>query len=173
MDFPGGSAGKESTCNAGDIGSVPGLERSPGEFHGLYTAWGRKESYTTEWLSLSLLLLILHYASCTIFSVVLIALLNKFTINSQISVKFLTDSSNKSGLMLWTSLFFSHWVIDLIHSYHLQDLKVRENWRDIQLNKHVFACYTVSSMSAPCTFSIIYSKVHSHNFLSLSQLAMM
>ena len=31
MGFPGGSAGKESTCNAGDLGSVPGLGRSPGE----------------------------------------------------------------------------------------------------------------------------------------------
>ena len=29
--FPGGSAGKESACNAGDLGSVPGLGRSPGE----------------------------------------------------------------------------------------------------------------------------------------------
>ena len=28
--FPGGSAGKESACNAGDLGSVPGLGRSPG-----------------------------------------------------------------------------------------------------------------------------------------------
>ena len=32
--FPGGSDGKESACNAGDPGSVPGLERSPGEGHG-------------------------------------------------------------------------------------------------------------------------------------------
>ena len=30
MDFPGGSAAKESTCNAGDLGSIPGLGRSPG-----------------------------------------------------------------------------------------------------------------------------------------------
>ena len=29
--FPGGSAGKESTCNARDLGSIPGLGRSPGE----------------------------------------------------------------------------------------------------------------------------------------------
>ena len=28
--FPGGSGGKESTCNVGDLGSVPGLERFPG-----------------------------------------------------------------------------------------------------------------------------------------------
>ena len=34
MGFPGGSAGKESTCNAGDLGSVPGLGRSPGEGKG-------------------------------------------------------------------------------------------------------------------------------------------
>ena len=29
--FPGGSAGKESTCNAGDLGLITGLRRSPGE----------------------------------------------------------------------------------------------------------------------------------------------
>ena len=29
--FLGGSAGKESACNAGDLGSIPGLGRSPGE----------------------------------------------------------------------------------------------------------------------------------------------
>jgi len=33
VDFPCGSAGKESTCNAGDLGSIPGLGRSPGEGH--------------------------------------------------------------------------------------------------------------------------------------------
>ena len=32
--FPGSSAGKESTCNAGDLGLIPGLERSPGEGNG-------------------------------------------------------------------------------------------------------------------------------------------
>ena len=31
MGFPGGSDSKESACNAGDLGSIPGLERSPGE----------------------------------------------------------------------------------------------------------------------------------------------
>ena len=65
--FPCGSTGKESACNAGDLGSVPGLGRFPwgrerlptpvfwpGEFHGLYSPWGRKESDTTERPSLSL-----------------------------------------------------------------------------------------------------------------------
>ena len=31
MYFPGSSAGKESACNAGDPGLIPGLGRSPGE----------------------------------------------------------------------------------------------------------------------------------------------
>ena len=61
MGFPGGSDGKESACNAGDLGSISGLGRSsgekerlptpifwPGEFHGLYSPWGRKEWDTTE-----------------------------------------------------------------------------------------------------------------------------
>ena len=64
LGFPGDSVGKESTCKAGDLGSIPGLGRSPGEgnclptpvfwpgdFHGLYSPWGRKESDTTEWVS--------------------------------------------------------------------------------------------------------------------------
>ena len=58
-------AGKESTCNVGDLGSIPGLGRFPwrrerlptpvfwpGEFHGLYSPLGREESDTTERLSL-------------------------------------------------------------------------------------------------------------------------
>ena len=63
--FPCGSAGKESACNAGDLGSIPGfypwvgkilrrMERLtnplfwPGQFHGIYSPWGRKESDRTE-----------------------------------------------------------------------------------------------------------------------------
>ena len=57
MGFPCGSAGKESACHVGDLGSIPGLGRSPGEgngyptpvfwpgeCHGLYIPWGHKES---------------------------------------------------------------------------------------------------------------------------------
>ena len=33
-DFPGGSDGKASAFNAGDLGSIPGLGRSPGEGNG-------------------------------------------------------------------------------------------------------------------------------------------
>ena len=34
MGFPCASAGKESTCNKGDLGSIPGVGRSPGEGNG-------------------------------------------------------------------------------------------------------------------------------------------
>ena len=34
LGFPCGSAGKESACRVGDLGSIPGLGRSPGEGKG-------------------------------------------------------------------------------------------------------------------------------------------
>jgi len=34
MGFPGGSDGKVFACNVGDLGSIPGLGRSPGEGNG-------------------------------------------------------------------------------------------------------------------------------------------
>ena len=42
MGFPGGSDGKESACNAGYSGLIPGLGRSPGEVKGnplQYSCW--------------------------------------------------------------------------------------------------------------------------------------
>ena len=41
MGIPDGSVGKESTCNAGGPGSIPGLGRSPGEGMGypLQASW--------------------------------------------------------------------------------------------------------------------------------------
>ena len=53
--FPCGSAGKESTCNAGDLGLVPGLRRYPGEGKGYPVQYsGLEDSMdTTERLSLS------------------------------------------------------------------------------------------------------------------------
>ena len=62
--LPCSSAGKESACNAGDQGSIPGSGRFPGEGHGnslqysclenpTYSPWGLYDSDTTEQLSLS------------------------------------------------------------------------------------------------------------------------
>ena len=67
--FHGGSDGKESTCNTGNLGLIPALGRSPGGGHGNplqysclknpheqrslvgYSPWSRKESDMTERLS--------------------------------------------------------------------------------------------------------------------------
>ena len=69
MGFPGNSDGKESIhlqCGRPGfhpwVGKIPWRRKErlptpvfwPGEFHGLYSQWSRKESDTTEWLSLSL-----------------------------------------------------------------------------------------------------------------------
>ena len=75
MGFPSGSDGKESACNAGDWGLIPGWGRSSGEGNGDplqvflsgeshgqrilagYSPWGHKESDTTKQLTLSMTLL--------------------------------------------------------------------------------------------------------------------
>ena len=46
MGFPCGLAGKESTCNAGDLGSIPGLGRSPGEEKGYLLQYSGLENST-------------------------------------------------------------------------------------------------------------------------------
>ena len=53
LDFPGGSDGKESACNEGDLGLIPGLGRSPGEgkgyplqYSGLENSMGVTKSQT-------------------------------------------------------------------------------------------------------------------------------
>ena len=42
--FPYNSIGKESACNAGDLGSIPGLGRSPGEGNGSPLQYSRLEN---------------------------------------------------------------------------------------------------------------------------------
>ena len=42
--FPGGSAGKESAWNAGGLGSIPGLGRSPGEGNGYPLQYSGQEN---------------------------------------------------------------------------------------------------------------------------------
>ena len=46
LGFPCGSAGKESACNAGDLGSIPGLGRSPGEGKGYPLQYSGLENST-------------------------------------------------------------------------------------------------------------------------------
>ena len=45
LGFPGGSAGKESTCNVGDLGLIPEFGRSPGEGHGYLLQYSGLENF--------------------------------------------------------------------------------------------------------------------------------
>ena len=59
--FPGGSAGTESACNVGDLGSIPGLGRSAGEGNGYLLQYSGQENsmdcmvhgVTKSWTGLS------------------------------------------------------------------------------------------------------------------------
>ena len=61
LGFPCDSAGKKSTCNAGDLGSIPGLGRSPGEENGYPLQYSGLENsmdcivhgVTKSWIQLS------------------------------------------------------------------------------------------------------------------------
>ena len=50
LDFPGGSSGKESACNTGDLGLIPGLGRSPGEGKGYPLQCSSLENSMESWM---------------------------------------------------------------------------------------------------------------------------
>ena len=71
--FPCGSAGKESACNVGDLGLIPGLGRSPGEGKGYPLQYSGLENFmdnivhgiSKSWTRLS----DFHFTSgCLVFS---------------------------------------------------------------------------------------------------------
>ena len=51
LDFPGGSDGKESAGNAGDLGSILGLGRSPGEVKGYPLQYSGLENSMVHWVT--------------------------------------------------------------------------------------------------------------------------
>ena len=98
LGFPCGSTGKESACNAGDLGSIPGLGRSPGEgkgyplqYSGLessmdYTVHGVPKSQT----QLSNFHIVLFYSNTSLLHVVL------------------EHSNNKADIVTYWRLVFKH-----------------------------------------------------------------
>ena len=74
MGFPSGSDGKESACNAGDLGLIPGSGRSPGEGNGYPLQYSYLENFmdrgawwaavygvTKSWTRLSDVTLTFHF----------------------------------------------------------------------------------------------------------------
>ena len=138
--FPDGSDHKESTCNAGHLGSIPGLGRSPGEGHGKplqysclknphgqrsltgYSPWGCKESDITEWLSTAAHMLRKFFFSVSwsqIFSQFIICLLLLFFYRSFL---FLCG---------WIYQSFILWILDsmlnLEDCFHQRTFKLLHN----------------------------------------------
>ena len=112
VGFPGGSAGKESTCSAGDLSSIPGSGRSPGGGHGNplhyscldnphgqrslagFSPWGHKESDTTERLNRTWHMWVLIALHC-------VCVLMKICYNILLSGKFKCKSSTHNLNMFW------------------------------------------------------------------------
>ena len=120
-----GSAGIESTCNMGDpgfdpwVGKIPWRRERlptpvfwPGEFHGLYSPWGPKESDTTERFSLHFTFTIKSLCYCCYC---LVAKLCPTLCHPM-------DCSTPGFPVLYYLLEFAqilvHWVGDAIHPSH-------------------------------------------------------
>ena len=70
--FPGDSDGEESACKAGDLSSIPGLERSPGEGTGYplqYSGLGNSMDYVVHGVAKSLTRLSDFHLLCKNFQV--------------------------------------------------------------------------------------------------------
>ena len=133
VDFPGGSEVKASAHNAGDLGSIPGLGRSPGEGNGNplqyscllipwtenlvgYSLWGRRVGH--DWAtSLSVDRLEMLSLKTSVFSVTFIKLVTFNNPDFFLSTKF--------DYILWK--FFKIFIV-FSFLYNLRLLKLKTSW---------------------------------------------
>ena len=106
MGFPCGSAGKEPTCNAGDLGSTRGLGRSPGEVkgyllhysglensmdcivHGVTKSWTQLSNFhlltcLSAYLMLLIFLLEILIPACTAYNPEFLMMYSAYKLNKQ------------------------------------------------------------------------------------------
>ena len=121
LGFPCGSAGKESSCNAGGLGSIPGLGLSLGEgkvyplqYSGLENSMDcHKKSDITEWLSVSLI---------TFFSVLSIHL-------NEVKLYFCSSKWSSISHFIWFNLMIkSGGIIRFSFKFLTQILCSSENF---------------------------------------------
>ena len=118
IGFPRGSAGKESACNAGDLGSIPGLGRSPGEGKGYplqFSGLENKELDMVEWLSFPL------SEKCFMYTFYLIWLLKNYAHKDQNSIKLilLTAISRILKIAFFIEIQLIIFVSDVSHNYNM------------------------------------------------------
>ena len=108
--FPGGSAGKESSCIRGDLGSIPGLGRSPGERKGYplqYSGRGNSRNCTTHGVAKSRTRLSHFHFHCLWKQ-------NIITVN-EVTVVEITWQSNGQILQNWTPSWRTWWLGGFSH----------------------------------------------------------
>ena len=140
--FPGGSDGKESTCNVGDLGLISGLGRSlekgtathssilAWKFHRLWNPQGCKESDTTEWLSL---LIQLHWS------------------RRWYPLHYSCLENSKDRGDWWATV---HGVARIRHSWATEHIQLYAGCYRIQVHMQKFMC---ESLSIPKTWEIIFT----------------
>ena len=128
--FSGSSAGKESACNAGDPGSIPGSGRSipwrreqlptpvfwPGEFRGLYSPWGCRvrhnwATFTLTWNPASnkvhseiFQLLIVPMKVCQIQSILFVIPFSLYEITKNEHYGAITKTNPFNSVHIWLVL---------------------------------------------------------------------
>ena len=98
--FPCGSPGKESAHSMGDLGSIPGLGRSPGEWNGYPLQYfGLDNSMDHKTVSLGLALFTLRIMSCVFFFFVVVVVVSD---GCMASLTQWTQVWASSGSWWWT-----------------------------------------------------------------------
>ena len=168
LGFPCDSAGKESACNAWDLGLIPGLERSLGEGKGYplqYSPWGHKELDMIEQLSLYMYsLLKASYIGCIHIYLQLLYLLGLIPL-LLCNILCLWHSSLKSVLSkyLYSSFMFMQY---LFQSPRFLPVLLRLKWVSVGCIYICVSCFCICSATlcllnwafSLFTFKIIINK---------------
>ena len=113
LGFPCGSASKESACNAGDLGLIPCLGRSPGEGNGYPLQYSGPENSTScivhgvtmSWTRLSDIHF--HYMPSSTF----ILMVSNFLIPSSASGKTTTPQKSRLVLLFFSKRHLSYFIV--------------------------------------------------------------
>ena len=171
--FPHSSAGKESTCNVGDLGLIPGLGRSSGEgkgyphqYSGLensmdYSPWGRKQS--DNWVTFTFIFTYTELLIQTLFGI-----LTKFKTSFLLSCIFCI-----SHVLLIHGLFCWSAVLCVVHSLQLCLTLCNPidcSWEGLSLSRLIRRPESLRRRNGQTSFSTLLCLSHKRCFFLNSEL---